>query len=241
MTTTRPWVRNVLEAVVIVGSILLAFGIQAWWDNEQERQRERAYLGALLDEFEQVRDGLPAGWRSRASAVHAHEALLEQIQGAPRAQEDSLFFWASGASLQLSLDPPRAVLDDIGSSGGTQLIRSDSLRLALGRYGAAVARAQYLEGQAWSTWELRIQPIIEGRISRIERIRQGRFAAGRNVPFGPSRHVTDWDSLFRDPAFEDVIAERWLRLQLVSGQFQTVSEQVDRLIELIRRELDGQG
>ena len=75
MTTTRPWLRSVVEAVVIVGSILFAFGIQAWWDNEQERQRERDYLGALLDEFEQVRDGLPDGWRSRASAVHAHEAL----------------------------------------------------------------------------------------------------------------------------------------------------------------------
>ncbi len=29
-----------LEGAVIVGSILLAFGIQAWWDETQERQGE---------------------------------------------------------------------------------------------------------------------------------------------------------------------------------------------------------
>jgi hypothetical protein len=27
-----PWLRVLLEGVVIVGSILLAFGIDAWWE-----------------------------------------------------------------------------------------------------------------------------------------------------------------------------------------------------------------
>ncbi len=32
-----PWLRVFVEGVVIVGSILLAFGIDAWWDGVQER------------------------------------------------------------------------------------------------------------------------------------------------------------------------------------------------------------
>ncbi len=33
MTKQIPWRRVFVEGVVIVGSILLAFGIQAWWDD----------------------------------------------------------------------------------------------------------------------------------------------------------------------------------------------------------------
>ena len=40
------------QTVAIVASILLAFGIQAWWEEYVEDQREREVLIALLDDFE---------------------------------------------------------------------------------------------------------------------------------------------------------------------------------------------
>jgi len=43
-----PWLRVFVEGVVIVGSILLAFGIEAWWTNKQERDQEARVLGAVL-------------------------------------------------------------------------------------------------------------------------------------------------------------------------------------------------
>ncbi len=43
-----PWLRVFVEGVVIVGSILLAFGIQAWWDERQERGEERGEEQQLL-------------------------------------------------------------------------------------------------------------------------------------------------------------------------------------------------
>ena len=41
MTATRqiPWLRVCVEGVVIVGSILLAFGIDAWWNMKATRRR----------------------------------------------------------------------------------------------------------------------------------------------------------------------------------------------------------
>ena len=38
--------------MVIVISILLAFGIEAWWDGRQERVEERQALEALARDFE---------------------------------------------------------------------------------------------------------------------------------------------------------------------------------------------
>lgn len=33
-----PWLRVLIEGVVIVGSILLGFGIDAWWEGRQEEE-----------------------------------------------------------------------------------------------------------------------------------------------------------------------------------------------------------
>lgn len=41
-TRQHPWLRIAVEAAVIVGSILLAFGIDAAWDNRGQEQRRTA-------------------------------------------------------------------------------------------------------------------------------------------------------------------------------------------------------
>ncbi len=57
MTARRiPWLRLAAEALLIVVSILLAFGIDAWWDARQDRVAELRVLRNLRDEFVQTRD-----------------------------------------------------------------------------------------------------------------------------------------------------------------------------------------
>ena len=46
-----PWLRVFVEGVVIVGSILLAFGIDAWWEGRQERAEEQQLLTNLQQEL----------------------------------------------------------------------------------------------------------------------------------------------------------------------------------------------
>lgn len=54
MTKKIPWARVWVEATVIVTSILLAFGIDAWWQRQQRVGLERDYLVALLADVETV-------------------------------------------------------------------------------------------------------------------------------------------------------------------------------------------
>jgi len=44
---TIPAVRLLAEGIVIVASILLAFGIDAWWDAREVREDTRAHLNAV--------------------------------------------------------------------------------------------------------------------------------------------------------------------------------------------------
>ena len=79
MTTTRsiPWLRILIEGVVIVGSILLAFGIDAAWTERQERAEERRLLVDLRAEFHENRDLLTTSIQSHEQALAEAEWLLE--------------------------------------------------------------------------------------------------------------------------------------------------------------------
>ena len=69
MSEQIPWRRVFVEGVVIVGSILLAFGIQAWWDGLQEREEEREVLIGLEAEFVDLQ-ARPADVKARGSSRH---------------------------------------------------------------------------------------------------------------------------------------------------------------------------
>ncbi|MEM7280430.1 MAG: hypothetical protein AAF438_02190 [Pseudomonadota bacterium] len=49
-----PWAQISIEATAIVLSILLAFWIDAWWSNKQQRVTEREYLQAMLGEIHAI-------------------------------------------------------------------------------------------------------------------------------------------------------------------------------------------
>jgi len=51
-----PWTRILVEGAVIVGSILLAFGIDAWWEGRSEAQAEQDILVSLEADFTRNRD-----------------------------------------------------------------------------------------------------------------------------------------------------------------------------------------
>ena len=47
-----PWKRLSAEAAAIVGSILIAFAIDAWWEEQKDRELEQELLASLIVEFE---------------------------------------------------------------------------------------------------------------------------------------------------------------------------------------------
>ena len=238
MNRQVPWLRVFVEGVVIVGSILLAFGLQAWWDGVQARATERSYLLSLGEEFRQAR---PQPMRERSIRYVA--ALIDQTQGERLAEPDSLYRWTTGLSQQIEFDPPRAVFDDLVSAGATQLIRSDSLRRAFARYSSRLAALRDADAQAWATWEQRIQPFLEGRVPRLERLRNGGFGAAPDlgVPFGPSRHAAQWEEVLRSAGFEDMLVERWMRLRLAKRRYDDIVELSEETLRLIAKELEDLG
>jgi len=71
-----PWPRIAVEGMAIVASILLAFSIDAWWDDKQQHDAEHAILQNLLNDLRDKQELLSEMTRFSHAIVESAETLL---------------------------------------------------------------------------------------------------------------------------------------------------------------------
>jgi hypothetical protein len=132
MTKQIPWGRVFAEGVVIVGSILLAFGIDAWWDRANEEAQEREILGGLEGEFVDLQSRLDQ-WAglNRLGVRLSTTVLADPAVEMRRATADSLLL---ALTLVNVLDKGGGPLDALIASGRLELIQDHAIRARLARW-----------------------------------------------------------------------------------------------------------
>jgi hypothetical protein len=138
-TTKIAWNRIAIEAIAIVGSILLAFAIDAWWDHLQERGEEREILSALLAEFE-------ANKKVLAQTAEVHRLALNAMQDIVSASKSDITVHAVplGPLFRLALvtphyNPATGALAVTIDSGRLGLVRNVELRNRLAGWNAVIS------------------------------------------------------------------------------------------------------
>ena len=123
------WLILAAEGAAIVVSILLAFAIDAWWEERAERKQEAALLVSLQADFQASQAHLE-GWLTGNRVVERTTTeLLEQIRTAGRDETISVFGeHIVGAISTPTYSPTDSTLRAAVSSGQVELIRSDDLR-----------------------------------------------------------------------------------------------------------------
>ena len=146
MARKIPWLRVSVEGAVIVISILLAFGIDALWDEVQERRQEQEALAALQAEFEGHVADLEAYVPTLSRITRGIEFLFtvggQPASELPVATVDSAFRAALSAP---TLDPGKGTLDALSTSGRIRLIEAIELQEALTAWTGQLAEMR--EGQ----------------------------------------------------------------------------------------------
>lgn len=140
---TRVFVRRLGEAVVIVLSILLAFGIEALWSERQERGEERTALQSLEAEFS-------ANLVQLDTVIARHEggrALVEMLVELSEAEIGALD-QAMVSEIMLAtanpwtFDPVLGTTDALVGAGRLGIIRDADLRTALTSFKNYVGDAE---------------------------------------------------------------------------------------------------
>ncbi len=133
MSAKIPWLRVSVEALAIVSSILLAFGIQAWWDERGADDLRTRALEAVLVDMQENTDELERWIDINARIIGNSDLLLDMLETAPEgaavAVPDTLL---AAAVLIPTFDPRLASVEAVTRTGSVILVQDDSLRADLG-------------------------------------------------------------------------------------------------------------
>jgi len=123
------WSRLTAEGATIVVGILLAFGIQAWWEGRIEAEQRDALLASLASDFELAEIDLVRvrGYYEFGAAASA--ALLElptsqTLSGDVGPRVDSLLSYATYGG---SFDPPDGTISAVLGSGNLNVLENQLL------------------------------------------------------------------------------------------------------------------
>jgi hypothetical protein len=133
VTETIRSTRNLLlEGLVIVASILLAFAIDAGWDEMREREQEQRLLVQLTDELDLFIDNLGPAATSTTDRVNADlERLLGLIHVAGDVAGDEWVESLGWLHRSYEFTAATPVIDVLLADGGLQLISDPAIRQEL--------------------------------------------------------------------------------------------------------------
>ena len=191
------WPRFIGEGIAIVVSILLAFAIDAWWDERALRIEEQQVLRDLQDEFRSNRDVL-------ARHLQEHRQELETIRTF-LASDLSVDNEATGPlvdSVLIELLRPRTT--DLGggtlkallSSGRIEILSDRQLRARLAAWDGVIS-------EVWDDQATRAGLVFELHIP---------YLAKEEIPAARAMHLwyEDWPLPRQSPSEDPVLLERIL-------------------------------
>ena len=227
------WRRSVAEGGVIVGSILIAFSIDAWWDSRADAVQERALLVALAQDFRTADERLDAAMQAHQTVLISMDRLLRyadagHVPSLDRAQVDTVLsrvFWRE------TFDPPMGTVETILSSGRLDLFENGDLVGELTRWTSAVRNFNELETAGTNHFYQTLYPYLAANLS----LRDLDKGIPWEVPWPHS--PTPAADLVSDPAFQNVIYMHYVLYQNVVQAMPGLESAIHRIIQMTDQEL----
>ena len=228
-----PWKRVSVEAIAIVGSILLAFGIQAWWDERLERIDEAEQLIRLHAEFTENIERIVVRADGYAKIVEINKYAFELIEAARDRGEDSVDLpvrTLNGMFNAPTFEADTPILDGLIRSGRLEIIEDQSLLRPIASWERRLSDYTAFAERARRTVDNHLVPAlaVRGRVGWVMMINRERFFDDSGSD--PTGAVT----VSIDNELETLVAERFRHARSANDQFgllKKVAEDVLMTIE----------
>ncbi len=224
------WHRLGIEAAAIVGSILLAFWIDAWWDLRSQGEEARAYLAALETELLENRQIIDRDLEDIRSWVADSRSFIEDVvspSAEPSSEHVKRMVWETGPWETTPL--LRAALEDLKSSGGLPAIESAELRYAIADYDRKLDRdASELEFVRDNFREYILQYHIQH-----SSFTESEWEQVAEVEESLASFELDTEAFAANRTYANLLILRILGYSRLRHSHIEVQKQIDRVLELI--------
>ena len=238
MTDTQniPWKRISVEAAAIVASILLAFAIDAWWDEREKRNEESEILLGLQKEFVLNREMLGQRLATHEGSLLLFRRLLDAIySGKWNANElnmDQTLLWLLSPN---TTDLGGGALDGLVNSGRIELLSSKVLREKLAGWEGVFGEVRDDEINNSNLVFDRVIPYL----LRWKVPINGAFSA-YDWPMAAKSLAEDADALSRllsDAEFQVLVEIRYGYGSHTTGEFEQAIAAADEILEEIDKSI----
>lgn len=239
--STIPWRRVSVEAAAIVASILLAFAIQAWWEQRNETDRELRILSALLQEFEQ-NDRLLKEARAYYEARYMEALHMLDYVGSKSTERDEAEFGTllRGLLTVRSSHLETGAHDGLLAAGELSIIQDEALRSRLAAWPSYVSE--------WSEEDLSVFSFVNGSLlpalSEHIQLRSinrpfAPFPDGKSLVAVPVGSIEDSLSVIAESQeFDNLVYRRAQGLWYATRDAETLRARLAEILDLIRQNLD---
>ena len=223
----------VVEGIVIVASILLAFGIDAWWDDRRAVLDEREHIAQLTFDFQANATRLANIRSIHEAALDASYEILARAGIGGVSQSSATTAELVILSLRSwTYDPVLGGTNSLIQSGNLGLLRNDSLRLAVAGWpdiARDLSDDERLEQRALFD---RVGPYLIEKGAMIDVLLAG-GKLGR-IDAAPGSDLSD---LLSDPVFLQITSWRINNLENVLDEVQIVEDSIHHILELLEKDL----
>ncbi len=243
-TQIIPWKRIAVEAAAIVGSILLAFAIDAWWDDHQDRAEEERVFVGLRSEFEQNLRLIEIELSYRHAVVDAILKMFAASAAPTSLEPEVLDGLIAHVTWWQNIKYSRGAIDGLLQSGGLSVIVNEELRHDLAsvpsRYDDTAASELYDQDTSLNF----IIPYLSthSSLSQIANtMANGRPGTGqaKTPPVYPVGERQDHTGLLRDPEFLGILVrEHWNHKSAIRA-YESLKAALENSIRLIDLEMNN--
>jgi hypothetical protein len=138
-SSKQRWAQMAAEGLVIVGSILLAYAIDAWWDDHQSNQEEQEIVAGLITEFKTHRDTLMRVKQAHLERLDHVELILQSsATGQWTHPTVSIDHALTALLIPATTDLGNGVRNALVSGGRLALLSDGQLRLQLANWEGVI-------------------------------------------------------------------------------------------------------
>jgi hypothetical protein len=230
-----PWNRLAVEAAAIVASILLAFAIDAWWDERANRQDEQDAIRRLIVEYEQNLEELRREKEAHVVVLEAISKLLPMFSPNPTDLPDPVEL---GKLLIATLDNPKVdprlgATESLIAAGQLNLIRDQELQAMLTQWRAVAQKVMDWQIIERSHGEDVILPLSYDYIAWPD------VMASLGFPGQASAFESDYVGFLSNKRLEGLYDNRrWNHRQSIE-QIEAVEKVTLELLEKLKAQLDN--
>ena len=237
-TQKLPWKRLLAEATAIVLSILLAFAIDAWWEDRGDRQAEKLLLHRLKADFSEIQSAILMIEAEHRETSAACIALMSVPDGAsiPSTPDYdrmvALVFLTSR-----TFNPGTGAVAAFLNSEGAKLLDNQPLADLLLSWSGLVEELQeedvFLQQGLANRWI----PYLKSKVSLGPYL-----AVYEEINVGLPDHVSNPDPrspLIVDTAFVNNVLDRYKLQQIALRDIGPVIDAVERILMLLENEIRG--